>query len=175
MPFWSAFIFGVLAGILAGVGINIGIDFVRTYIAKKKTIKYLKFEIDFNMKKLDSFLEKLRTFRARVKLDSIADAADYVGYISLTEIITTTITQMFHDRSIYKKKKLDYEEIGKLQNFVTFFTIDMERFLNNQIQRVIEHSMDSDIKKKANKTIDFWENAFKSRKNDLYDIKFKLK
>jgi len=168
MTFWNVF-FGVFAGIIAGVGIHLGIDLVRNLITRKKTRENLKFEIDFNVKKLDLFLGELRTFNDKVNADSIQD---YLGYIGLSKRITTTIIQMFFDRSIYKVLK--YEEIGKLQSFTSFYNIDTERLLNDQIRWGKEHADDPQIKQKAHKTIEFWKFIFEGSKKDLQEVKAKL-
>lgn len=169
MTFWNVF-FAVLAGIISGVGINLGIDVIRACIAQRKTIKNLKFEIDFNIGKIDSFIKELGKFRDKVNSDSITE---YIGYITLTIVITTTIIQMFLDRSIYKY--LDDKEIGKLQNFSRSFTFNAEKLLNDQIRWGIEHYDDPKIKQKANRTIEFWTYLFEDRKKDLQAVKDKLK
>ena len=128
MTFWSVF-FGVFAGIIAGVFINLAIIAVRSCSYQKKAIKNLKFEIDFNIKKIDSFLVELLKYRNKVNGDSLYN---YFGYYSLTKVIMTTLVQMFQDRSIYKY--LDYKEIGKLQTFHSYFSLGMEKYINDQVQ-----------------------------------------
>ena len=169
MTFWSIF-FSVLAGILAGVGINIGIDMVRACINRKRTVKNLKFEIIYNLGKLNLFLEELDKFHKKVTENAILE---YYGYFPLSRIIQTTIVQMFLDRSIYKI--LEDEQIGKLQDFYTSFNVNTEKVINDQIIWAKEHIADTDIKQRSYKTINFWKYTFETRKKDLESVKESLK
>lgn len=168
MTFWNVF-FGVFSGIIAGVLINIGIGFISGKIARKKTKENLKFEIDFNIEKLNSFEDELRTFQEKVNSGRILE---YLGYVSLTKVITTTIVQMFFDRSIYKILK--YDDIGKLQNFYRAYSFDTERLINDQIRWGKDHFADPDIRQKAGRTVDFWMAIFNASKSDLSNVKAKL-
>ena len=169
MTFCNVF-FGVFSGIIAGVFIHLGVDAYRNWRIQRKTIKNLKFEIDFNIEKIDLLLEELQKYRNKVNADSLSS---YFGYFVMTQVITTTLIQMFFDRSIYKY--LDYEHIGKLQIFYKFFTLEIERLINNQITWNKEHISEPGIKQQVTQQIDVWEAGFKNNKKDLKMIKDKLK
>jgi len=169
MTFWNVF-FGVFAGIIAGVGIHLGIELIRGCIARKKMVKNLKFEIDFNIGKIDSFLEELGRYRDKVTGDSLFN---YFGYFNLSKVIITTMFQMFLNGSIYKYLK--YEDIVKLQNFITDFSLSTEQYINNQIKWNKENIKTPGIKQLAITDIEFWDRKFKENKRALQEVKEKLK
>jgi len=169
MTFCSVFL-GVLSGIIAGVLINIAIDAYRNWRIQRKNIKNLKFEIDFNIKKIDLLLADIQNYRNQVNGDSLPS---FFHYFVLTQVITTTLGYMFHDRSIYKC--LDHEHIGTLQIFYKLFSPEMERNLNNQITWNKEHIGELGVKQKVVQQIDALELGFKNVKKDLNTIKDKLK
>jgi len=167
MTFWSVF-FSVLSGILAGMGIQIGLDWIKSWCKRKKTLENLEFEINYNLKKLDVFLEELERFRNKIIEDN---PQGYYGYFQLSKIINTTIVQMFLDRSIYKVLK--HEAIGRLQDFYSFFTLQMEQAINGQIVR-IKNNYNPQLRNEAFELIEFWRFAFSTRKNDLLEVKKQL-
>jgi len=169
MTFWNVF-FGVFAGIIAGVVIHLGIDAIRNCRFKKKAKNNLKFEIDFNISKIDSFFKELEKYRNKVNGDSLYN---YFGYFPLSKVIITTMIQVFLDRSIYEY--LSHENIGKLQNFLSDFSSGSEQYINNQIRWNRENFNKSGVKQLAIEDIDFWEKRFKDSKQDLQAVKEKLK
>ena len=169
MTFWSVF-FGVLAGIFAGIGINIGIDFVRKCIVKEKIIKNLKFEINFNIKKINSFLEELDRYRDKVTGDFLSS---YFGYFNLSKVIVSTLVQMFFTGAIYNN--LDSEDIGKLQNFSSDFSLGTEQYMNNQITWNRTNIKKSpNVKQIAMGDIEYWRSKFNKNIKNLQSIKVKL-
>jgi len=170
MTFWGLF-FGVLAGILAGIGINIGIDFVRKCIVKKKIIKNLKFEIDFNIEKINSFLEELDKYRDKVTGDSLSS---YFGYFNLSKVILTTLVQMFFTGEIYNNLD-NNEDIRKLQNFSSDFSSGTEQYMNNQINwNRTNIQTNPSVKQFAMGGIEYWRSKFNENKKNLQSIKAKL-
>lgn len=134
-------------------------------------ISNFKFEVDFNIEKIDSFLKELEKYRNKVNGDSLSN---YFGYFPLSKIIAITIGQMFFTDSIYKY--LDHENIGKLQNFLTDFSLNSEQYMNNQINSNRTNIINNPtVKQLAISDIEFWEDKFNDSKTDLQTIKDKFK
>jgi len=169
MTFWNVF-FGVFLGIVAGVIINLVVVSIIKNNSEKRLINNLKFEIEYNIKKIDKFLEKLINYRNMTNADNLNN---YFDYYNLSKVIFTTANQMFNNGLIYKY--LNYESIEKLQNFSIDFSLGSENFMNNQIKYNQSNYNSPDIKKIVNDQITFWENKFKENKKNLEEIKNKLK
>jgi len=169
MTFWNVF-FGVFSGIVVGVIINLAVVSIVKNNSEKQLINNLKFEIEYNIKKIDKFLEKLINYRNMTNADNLNN---YFDYYNLSKVIFITANQMFNDGLIYKY--LNYESIEKLQNFSIDFSLGSENFMNNQIKYNQSNYSSPDIKKTVNDQITFWENKFKENKKNLEEIKNKLK
>jgi len=65
MTFWSIFL-GVLSGIVAGVIINLVVVSIIQKNSQKQSINNLKFEIEYNIKKINEFLEELTNYRIKI-------------------------------------------------------------------------------------------------------------
>lgn len=169
MTFWSVFL-GVLSGIVAGVIINLVVVSIIKRNSQKQSINNLKFEIEYNIKKIHEFLEELNNYRNENNADNINN---YFGYFSLSKVILTTARQMFNNGVIYKF--LNYDFVEKLQNFSIDFSLGTENFMNNQIKYNQSHYNITDIKQVVSGQITFWEKKFKENKKNLEEIKNKLK
>lgn len=168
MSFFNVF-WGVFSGIVAGVIINLVIIAVRERIVRGKLIKNLKFEIDFNIKKIDSFLEELNKYRNKANGDSLYN---YFGYFNLSKVISTTANQMFTSGLIYKY--LNHEDIAILQNFFSDFSYGIEEYMNNQIKYNTANHSKPGVKQLTISDIDFWEKKFKDNKKVLQQVKTSL-
>jgi len=169
MTFWNVF-FGVFAGIVAGIFINLAISAIKNYNTQKKLINNLKYEIEFNLKKIDAFLEEFREYRKHINGKS---PYDYFGIIHMTGLLKTTLEQMFSDRSIYKY--FDNENIGRLQTFYSDIQPDTVKRVNDQIQEFREISYESKMVKTVNKYIDYLEAGLRGNKENLQAVKMKRK
>ena len=171
MTFFGAFT-GVLFGIIAGVGIHLIVGAIKERRIREKVKENLKFEIDFNIKRIDYFLKELVKYRNKVNGDSLNN---YFGYFHLSRVITTTMSQMFLYGTIYQY--LDHDDIGKLQNFASYFSLASENSMNNQINWNKQNffrangTVDVNIKQYATANIDLWEAIFKQSKKHLKAIK----
>jgi len=166
-PFWGAF-FGVFAGIISGVAIYYIVGWINSYILRGKAIKNLKFEIDYNIKHIDSLLKELQKFRNKANAD---DVKSYIGHFFVSKVIMTQLAQMFFDRSIYKC--IEHEDIAKLQIFSRYFTADGERIVNDLINYYKQNYV-PDMKKQVIKDIDDFEKLLDDSKTDLQSIYKKL-
>lgn len=167
-PFWGAF-FGVFSGIIAGVAIYLIIGQINRCILKRNAIANLKFEIEYNIKHIDFLLKELQKFRNKVNADSIES---YYGTFPLSKIIMTQVAQMFLDRSIYKYLK--HEDIGKLQTFSKYFTIEGERTISEFI-KYYKANYKPEMKKQISKDIEDFEKILEVSKVDLQSIQEKFK
>ena len=161
---------GVTAGVIAGTLVNIFI----TYLALKKTynqrIKNLKFEFDFNIKKIDEVLVELGKCRNAINGDALGT---YFGYFNLSRAIHPTANMMFNDGSLYKC--LNHDEIASLQGFVARFGPNNEKYMNDQFQQHRQNLQNSTYEKsKAVGNLDFWESTFKEDKIALEKVLEKL-
>jgi len=168
MNFWNVF-FGVFSGIIAGVCINLIIKWIRDYSYRKRLIKNLKFEFDFNVKKIDSFLEELNEYRNKANADSLVD---YFGFFHLSKIITTTLIQLLNSGLMYKF--LYHEDIAMLQNFLSDFSLGTEGYMNNQIEWMRKHHSEQGTRQHVNNNITFWEKKFKENRKLVKQIRDKL-
>ncbi len=169
MTFLSIFL-GILSGIIAGIIINLVIASIIKKNSEKQSIKNLKFEIEYNIKKIDKSLEELINYRNQNNADNINN---YFGYFPISKVILTTAKQMFNSGLIYKF--LNHDFVEKLQNFSIDFSLGTENFMNNQIKYNQSNYTLPNIKIIANDQITFWEGKFKENKRNLEEIKNKLK
>lgn len=168
MTFWSVFL-GVLSGIVAGIIINLVIASIIKKNSQKQSINNLKFEIEYNIKKINKSLEDLNNYRNENNADNINN---YFGYFPLSKVILTTARQMFNSGLIYKF--LNHDFVEKLQNFSIDFSLGTENFMNNQIKYNQSNYNLPNIKVIANNQITFWERKFKENKQNFEEIKNKL-
>jgi hypothetical protein len=166
MNFWNVF-FGVFSGIIAGVFINLIINWIREYSYKKKIKRNLKFEFDFNIKKIDSFLEELNKYQNMTNADNLNN---YFGFFNLSKIISITLIQSFNQGLIYKF--FNHEDIAFLQNFLSDFSLGTEKYMNDKIEWTKKNHSLQEIKKLVNDDITFWEKKFNENRKMIEEIRF---
>lgn len=167
MTFWNVF-FGVFAGIIAGIAINFAIEALRNCKINRKMVKNLKFEIEFNIKKIDSFLDDFKRYRQHIDSDS---PYEYFGMLKFSGLLKTTLQQMFLDRSVYKL--FGYENIGRLQTFMADFQSDDVARIKGSIDKFRELKDVDEMRRVANKFSDYIEEALKGAKNNLETVRIK--
>jgi hypothetical protein len=158
--------FGVFLGVIAGVVVNIGVQRYLIWRSQSQTVRNLKFELDFNIRKLDRFLEQMVAYRNAVNADSLST---YFAYFDLSRIISATTYNMLYSGLLYKY--LSYEDIAQLQAILSGLSVQNENFMNNQI---LQNKLNFQ-KQKAAADVDLWERMFKDYKRTLEEIKAKLK
>jgi len=171
MNFCEVFL-GVSAGLIVGLIVHLIVNWIIYKIREKRLIAYFKYEIDINIKKINSFIKELAAYKGKVLADSINK---YYGWFYLGEIILTTVNQFFVTGLIYKK--FNYEEIEELQKFQKDFSWDTERYLNDQVKNNVQNFLQGvpNMKELALNQIEFWENKFNNHISKLEVIKNKLK
>jgi len=167
MTFWNVF-FGVFAGIIAGIAINFAIEALRNCKINRKMVKNLKFEIEFNIKKIDSFLNDLKRYREHINSDS---PYEYFGMLEFSGLLKTTLQQMFLDRSVYKL--FGYEDIGRLQTFMADFQSDDVARIKDFIKEIRKLQDLDEMRKEANKFSDYLEGPLKTAKKNLEMVRAK--
>ncbi|MBU1202709.1 hypothetical protein KKH39_01560 [Patescibacteria group bacterium] len=172
--FWNMFL-GVLAGVIAGSIINILLDVIKNKVSEKNRKKNFRFEIDYNITHVEKILEEFKVYRNHVNGDILFR---YFGYYQLSKILNYSIDSMLQDGSVYKFLK--HENITKLKNFFSDFSLTAENYLNNQVKWNKENIMKDGIKQEPIKqlalsNIDFWENKYEEHKKALGDIKENIK
>ena len=166
-PFWGAF-FGVFAGIISGVAIYYIVGWINSCIYRGKAKKNLKFEIDYNIKHIDSLSKELQRFRNKANAD---DIKSYVGHFFVSKVIMTQLAQMFFDRTIYKC--VEHEDIAKLQIFSRYFSTDSERIVNDLVNYYKQNYVPG-MKAQVTEEIDYFEKILDDSKTDLQAIHKKL-
>lgn len=163
--------FGVAAGFVVGVAVNIIVNWIINIFRERKIIKYFKYEININIEKINSFKTELQKYKEKVLADSITT---YYGWFNLNEVILTTINQIFNSGLIYKK--FNYVDIEELQKFKKDFSINSEKYINDQVKENTANFAQSNInvKEKTLNQITFWETKFNDHIEKLEDIKNKL-
>lgn len=164
--------FGVFLGVLAGVVVTYFAQWVGARFENKQKLKNLKFEINLNLIKIDSWLEKIVKYRNAVNGDALRS---FFEYFDLSRFISITANKMFSEGLLYKY--WSEETIGELLIIYSEFSLDGERFLNNLVNQdrtnFITAQDKGDLKGLAAakaiavQNVDFWENKLKKHKRTL--------
>jgi len=161
---------GVTAGVIAGTLVNISINYLALKKIYKQRLRNFKFELDFNIKRIDDVLVELSKCRNAVNGDALDK---YFGYFQLSRVIYQTANTMYADGSLYKC--LSHDEIADLQRFCARFSPDFEKYVNDQFQQHQKNISDGTYEKsKAVGDLDFWEKTFNEDKTALKNILKKL-
>jgi hypothetical protein len=159
--------FGVFLGVLAGTAITIltKLFFIRR--TEIRNLENLKFEIEFNIKRIDKWLIEIRKYRNAVNGDSLSD---YYGYFDLASFLSPTLNNMYNNGSLYKY--FNHDDIETLQEIYSEFSEGMEDNLNNQIEKNKEYPKEDwpIHKPEIVQQIDVWEDTFIEHKKSLQDI-----
>ena len=166
--------FGVFLGVLAGAAITLLTQWINEKRTESQKLKNLRFEFEFNIKKIETWLEEVVKYRNAVNGDALDT---YFGYFDLSRFITITANDMFFSGLLYKL--LDHDAIGKLQVIYSEFSLPWENMLNAQITQNKNTAKDVDnwpkFKSKVVVDVNFWENKFKEHKKTLENILTKFK
>ncbi len=120
--------FGVFLGVIAGTVVTILTQRFLLWRQEKQKMQNLKFEIQFNIKQIDRWIEYLRGYRNAVNGDAIGSWAEYFDF---SHVIKSTIEDMIQTGLIYKK--LSYDTVSHLLLFISSFNLPFESVINQQI------------------------------------------
>lgn len=168
--------FSVFLGVIAGTAVTV---LVGLYFQRRKETQQtrnLRFELELDIKKIETWLEEIKRYRNAVNGDSLHT---YFGYFDLSRIVFVTANAMLQSGLLYKK--LSHDEIGKLQVISSEFTVYGEQYLFNQLtqtKRLLEQCRTenqigrwaSELKPEAVANVDFWERKFQDHKRSLEEI-----
>jgi len=119
--------FGVFLGVIAGTAVTILTQRFLLWRQEKQKVQNLKFEIQFNMKQIDRWMEYLNGYRNAVNGDAIALWAEYFDF---SHVIKSTIENMIQTGLIYKKMSSD--SVSHLLFFLSSFNQSSEVVYNNK-------------------------------------------
>ena len=120
--------FGVFLGVLAGTVVTI---LTQWYFAKRgqtQQTQNLKFELELNVSKIDTWLEGLEKYRHAVNGDALHN---WPGYFDIGKAVFVTANAMFTSGLLYKV--LDKDDIAALQELFAELSPAGEQYMNNQL------------------------------------------
>ena len=120
--------FGVFLGVLAGTCVTILTQRFLAWRAEKQQTKNLKFELELNVAKIDTWLADLEKFRDAVNGDALHN---WAGYLDFGKTISVTANAMFVSGLLYKK--LDKADIAALQELFHELSPNGEQYMNNSL------------------------------------------
>ena len=180
--------FWIFIGIVAGIAVNFFTQKIINWRNEKNIIKNFEFEIDFNIKKINKFLEYLREFRDCINGDVLDK---FAKYFDLSKAVFNTTNMMLFSGLLYKY--LSNKNVENILSMISQFTIFWENLINgdiNQFMNNFKYDKDNESKRTlsspaiyikyyskveaTNKTT-YWENFFKGHKENLLEIQHELK
>lgn len=157
--------FGVFLGVIAGALIQFGLQWLYGKIHEKRSLKNLKFELQFNIRKLDGLIKEVGNLRDSVNANAVSE---YFGYFKTTGCLLATVDDMLHKGLLYKH--LTHDDILKLQEHYTRLSTS-EAFYN---QKVADIKASTSPKEKLF-MVNFIQGQFITAKQDLEIIHNKIK
>jgi len=164
---------GVIAGVIAGTLVTVLIKYIEICRTEKQREKNLKFELQFDIKKIESFKAELSDYRNAVAGDALKT---YYGYFAFTKLIYATLQSMYSDGSLYKLfDKTD--DLAKLQKALSNYYGDSEVNFNKKIKentRMCGTEKWQEVKPEIIAYIRFWDKSFQEDIDTLKDFLDKL-
>jgi len=120
--------FSIFLGVIAGTAVTILTQHFLLWREEAQKVVNLKFEITFNIKQVDRWLESLTGYRNAVSGDTLSSWAEYFDF---SHIIKSTTENMIQSGLIYKKLSLD--SVSHLLLFISSFTQSFEYVISQQI------------------------------------------
>ena len=171
---------GVFIGLLAGTTVTI---LTQLYFAKRgqtQQTQNLKFELELNVSKIDTWLEELEKYRRAVNGDALHN---WSGYFDIGKAVFVTANAMFAYGSLYKV--LDKDDIAALQKSFSELSLGGEQYMNNQLPQNKQNLMDCHAQNRINEwvqthkpeavsQVDFWQKSFCDHRMKLKEIIDKL-
>jgi hypothetical protein len=168
--------FGVFLGVIAGTAVTVLTSIVLARRQETQQMRNLRFELDANIRKIDTWIEELGRWRNAVNGDSLHT---YFGYFDLNRLLSVTANAMYQSGLLYSK--LSHDHIGKLQIIFSEFSLHGEQYINNQItqgRQALEKcrtdgelkAWSSRLKPEAVGTVNFWEKKFQEHRRALDEI-----
>lgn len=165
--FFAAFSngFWVFVGIVAGTLVTILSFYISGKIQKRKIKNNIKFEISFNIQKIQEWKGMLNEVLEASNSDSMQEL---VIFFDFQKIILWTVNKTISEGTVYDY--LDTESIVTLQKLVDFSTLFYSEKINNEIKN---YRNDPDRASVA-KLVKFWKSMLDEHETKLRLIESKL-
>lgn len=159
--------FWIFIGIVVGIIVNIITQKFLLWRSEIQLIKNFKFELNYNIKKIEIFEKYIRRLRDLVNGDNLYN---FVDYFDLTKIIFNSANQLYYSGLLYKY--LDNESVGRFLDTSSRFNQGWETLINSQVNdhKIKFITNNNYSKKEAVNLIDFWEKFFSDHKKVLQDL-----
>ncbi len=165
--FWASFLGG---GVIGSV-IPLFWQYGKEHLAYKQRLKNFCWEIDFNLKKLGEFVQKIEQIKLHVTSNTIHLSYEYFDTSKIQLVITNVLYQ---NGDLYKL--LTEREFKNFLSFATEMTPATETFINNQFMQDKQAlTLDPTNKTIAIQNLGFWERKFKLHQDGLTEIYNKIK
>ncbi len=157
--------FWVFVGIIAGTLVTLFTSLILVRLKKKKIKKNIKFEISFNIEKIQKWKGLLDEVLVASNSDSIKDCFVFFNF---QEIILWTVNKTISDGTLYDY--IDQESIITLQTLSGFCTAFSSKRINDEIRK-FKNSPD---KAGVAKMVKLWKAMLDKHKTNLKQIESKL-
>ncbi len=185
--------FWIFIGIIVGIIVNFVTQKLINLRNERNILKNFKFEIKFNIKKINKYLEYLNEFKDLINGDSLEK---FAKYFDLTKTVMSTTNYMLYNGLLYKY--LSDNNVGIILVFISQFGNPFwEDLINKQISIHINNFKTGKSREEINKktpcdtvsiigttyyskndaftTFLYWKNFFDEQKKNLEDIQKSLK
>jgi hypothetical protein len=167
--------------VLAGTAVTLLTAYVVQKLNENNQTKNLKFELDFNIQKLESWIAEIVRYRNAVNGDALNT---YFGHFDLSRVVAVTTYNLLQSGHLYKLMHRD--DFSKLLVIFQELSPAGEQYLNNQINQAKQtftscmenpalNLWSTTHKAQAVAIVDFWETKFKQHKVDLERIRNNLR
>jgi len=159
--------FWLFVGIVVGIIVNVTTQKYLSWRSEVQLVKNFKFEIKYNIKKIEIFESYVRRLRDLINGDNIKN---FFYYFDLTKVIFNSANHMYYSGLLYRY--LDDENVGKFLDTSSRFNQGWETLANNQVNDLKTKFITNNnyVKQEAIDLVDYWENFFSSHKKVLQDL-----
>ena len=157
--------FGVFLGVVAGTLVTLLVQWVKGWVNQKKRRRDFKFELEFNVAKLDKWIEFITEWRNAVNSETMVS---FWRYFDLSRVLSSAANELLVSGVLYRL--LDHEDIAKLQKIFGDLSPNGEQYMNNQVSQ----DKSNFDKSQATMHVDYWERLFKDHRDTLAALQKKL-
>lgn len=158
--FWDGF--WVFVGVVAGTVVNILTGLVVNALRRRRILNDLEFEIDFNLRRSESWLKSLDAVLQASNSDNLLHCFEFFDF---KKILTVAVTRLINDGRLYEF--MTHDDIEVLQKFAIFCTDVYSTNLNEAIGKI----RTSPNRQEMAQLIDFWKKLITEHRDGLRSIK----
>lgn len=155
---------GVFLGVVAGACVQYMLQWLNGKFQEKQELRNFKFELQFNINKVDGLLKEMVTLRNSVNANALEG---YFGYLKTTGCLIAVADEMLRKGLLYKH--LSHDDIWKLQEHYQRLSGN-EAWYNSEITKMKEQYNP----KERVDMVNFIEGQFQDAKVDLEGIRDRL-